>query len=208
MFRLISLFFAAAVAAMLFLPHGAPPSGVYAMAPAQALAILDRVDLPPAIFGDVKSEMRHWRPDKATSMWARVGDGSVELQRFKASLTPEGEGVRVQVEAQPPEGKLHDETAASMKDDSAYSDYQAAALAEQIDAKLTGRAFDMRRLAPAFARVQIASIPRIRAMGDAAAKINDQRVSDTIDDAYSHEHEARDPPASPERRIRVVRSVP
>ncbi len=186
MLRLISLFGAAVVAAWLFIPRGAP-SGVYAMTPAQALAILDRIDLPPQVFGDFKPAMRHWRPDDATSMWAQLGDGDVEMRRFEASLTPEGEGVRVRVEALPPRGKMHDEVAASQKDDPTYPEYLAAALAEQIDAKLTGREFDMKRIAAAYARVQIASIPRINRSIDAGAKIEAKRTSDIIEDAYAHE---------------------
>ena len=186
MLRLIPLFVAAVVAALLFMPQGAP-TGVYAMPPAQALAILDRTELPPSIFGDFKPAMRHWRPDYATSMWAQLGDGDIELQRFRASLTPEGEGVRVRVEALPPKGKLHDEAAASQNADPEYAEYLTAALAEQIDAKLTGRAFDPKRLAPAFARLQIASIPRIRRNLDAGAKVEEKHTDDVIEDAYAHE---------------------
>ena len=190
MLRLIPPVVAALVVAWLFMPREAP-SGVYAMPPEQALAIINRTDLPSQVFGDFKPAMRHWRPDDATSMWAVLGDGDRELQRFRASVTPEGEGVRVQVEALPPQGKFHDETAASMNDEPEYAEYLTAALAEQIDARLTGREFDMKRLAPAFARVQIAAIPRIRRNLDAGAKIEEKRVSDTIEDAYAHENEVR-----------------
>ena len=72
-------------------------------------------------------------------MWALIGDGDDEQQRFRASLSPEGEGVRVKVEALPPQGELHNQTAAQMKDAPEYAEYLTAALAEQIDAKLTGR---------------------------------------------------------------------
>ena len=186
MLRLIPLFFAAVVAALLFMPQG-KLGGVYAMPPTRALAIIDRTDLPPLIFGEFKPAMRHWCQDDATSMWSLVGDGNIELRRFRASVTPEGDGVRVQIESLPPQGKLHDEAAESMKEDPEYADFLTAALAEQIDAKLTGREFDMKRLAAAFARVQMAAIPRIRRAADAAAKADDKRRSDAIDDAYAHE---------------------
>ena len=199
MFRLIVLFAAAVVAAMLYMPKGAP-SGVYAMAPAQALAIIDRIDLPPQVFSDFKPAMRHWRPDGATSMWALLGDSDVEMQRFRASVTPEGEGARVRVEALPPQGARHDEVAASMKEAPEYVEFLTAALVERIDAQLTGREFDMKRLAPAFARLQIAAIPRIRRSIDAGAKLEEQRVADTIEDAYAHEHEVRPLPAPSGRR--------
>ena len=41
--------------------------------------------------------------------------------------------------------------------------------------------------------------PRIRRSLDAGAKLEEQRVADTIEDAYAHEHEVRPRPA-PSRR--------
>jgi hypothetical protein len=182
----LSFVFAAAVIAVLYLRFDVVDA-VYAMPLAAINEIIDRTDLPPMIFEGRAFNARHWRSDPKTSMWAVLGQGEVELLRLKAEAIAGRDNVRVHVEALPPVGALHDEVRQEIAENGSNVALLTTALAEQIDANLNGREFDLKRISPAIARVTLEALPHLRESLNNAAKESDRREQDTVDRAYENE---------------------
>ena len=182
----ISIVFTAAVLAFLFMRLDVR-DGVYAMPVANVNEVIDRTDLPMMIFADRAMSAKHWRADASTSVWAVLGHGDVEILRLHATTVAEGEGVRVHIEALPPPGELHDQVAQGIKQNGSNIDLMTTALAEQIDANLNGREFDLKRISPAIGRVVLLALPHLRENADKAAKQAEQREQDNVDRAYANE---------------------
>jgi hypothetical protein len=158
----------------------------YAMPIAKVNGVIDHTYLPAMIFADRAYNARHWRAGPTTSMWAVVGRSGQELLRLSAETIPDGDEVRVHVEALPPPGEHRDLVADSPSNIALLT----TALAEQIDADLNGREFDLKRIAPAVARVTLENLPHLREQADAAVKDSDRREQENIDRAYANEKPA------------------
>ena len=187
MIRLASLFvLGAAVMAVLYLRLDAGDK-VYATPLAAVNEVIDRTDLPPMIFQDKAFNARHWRSGPNTSIWAVLGQGEVELLRLKAETTAERDNVRVHVEALPPAGALRDELRQKIDENGSDVALLTTALAEQIDANMNGREFDLKRISLAIARVTLEALPHLRESLDNAAKDVDRRDQANVDRAYETE---------------------
>ena len=182
----ISFIVTGAVLAILFLRLDVR-DGVYPMPPAKVNEVIDRTDLPELVFADRAFDARHWRVDANVSMWSVLGKGGQELLRLRAATSAEGAGARVHVDALPPAGALRDTVAEGIKENGVQVDLLTTALAEQIDAKLNGREFDLKRISAAIARVMVVSLPHLREGMDNAYKELDQRDQDNVDRAYANE---------------------
>ena len=152
---------------------------------------LDKTNLPMMVFGDRALNAKHWRVDAATSMWALLSKdkdkGNVELLRLSATTRADGKGTRVHVEVLPPESSVHDQVVQGLKENGAYGDLYSAALAEQIDAKLTNRDFAIANISRATARVTLAALPHLRESFDNEAAEYDRRKQEDIDRVYANE---------------------
>jgi hypothetical protein len=187
MFRLaISFVVAVTGLAILFLRLDVR-DGVYAMTPAKVNEVIDRTDLPGLVFADRAFNARHWRVDENVSMWSVLGQGGEELLRLRAATSAEGGGARVHVDALPPASALKDKVAEGIKENGVQVDLLTTALAEQIDANLNGRKFDLKRISPAIARVMVVALPHLREGMDNAYKELEQRDQDNVDRAYANE---------------------
>jgi hypothetical protein len=182
----ISFVVAAAVLAILFLRLDVQ-DGVYAMAPAKVNEVIDRTDLPALVFADRAFNAKHWRVDEHVSMWSVLGQGGEELLRLRAATSADGAGARVHVDALPPASALKDIVAKGIQENGVEIDMLTTALAEQIDANLNGREFDLKRIAPAIARVMVVALPHLREGIDNANKESDRRDQDIVDRAYANE---------------------
>jgi hypothetical protein len=159
---------------------------VYAAPLAAVNEIIDRTDLPPVIFQERAFNAKHWRSSPNTSIWAILGQGEVELLRLNAETVAGRDNVRVHIEALPPAGALR-EIRQKIEENGSDIALLTTALAEQIDANLNGREFDLKRISPAIARVTLEALPHLREGLDNAAKEVDRREQDNVDRAYETE---------------------
>jgi hypothetical protein len=181
-----SFAFGAAVIAVLYLRLDVGDK-VYATPLAAVNEVIDRTDLPLMIFQDKAFNARHWRSGPNTSIWVVVGEGKVELLRLKAETIAGGDNVRVHVEALPPDGALHDELRQKIEANGSDIALLTTALAEQIDANLNGREFDLKRISMAIARVTLEALPHLREAVDNAGKDVERHEQDEVDRAYANE---------------------
>jgi hypothetical protein len=156
--------------------------------PAQAVAsVIDQTSLPIMVFGDKAATAKHWRVDAKTSMWAFQNAEEVELLRLSATTIAEGDGTRVHIDVLPPESPIHDQVEQGLKENAAYRDLYTAALAEQINADLNNRVFNIGNIAGAAAHVTLAALPHIREGMENAAEEFHKRDQENIDRAYENE---------------------
>ena len=120
-------------------------------------------------------------------MWALESDSHVELLRLSATTMADGKGTRIHYDVLPPESSIRDQVAQGLKENGAYRDLYKSALAEQVDAKLTNRAFAIQNIAVQAARVTIAALPHIRESFDNAEKEYQRKQQEVIDRAYANE---------------------
>ena len=185
MYRLISLFVVACAIAALFM-HVDRADGVYALSVDKVNAQIDRTKLPLVVFGPAAA-IRHWRIDTATSVWAFLDEHGAESLRLSAITSADGDGARVRVEIAPPLGANREQVEQKLRDNEEIADLYRAGIAEQIDADLNGREFNMKSLAPAMARATVNSISKIRASTDKFAKNQERAENEVVDQAYAHE---------------------
>jgi hypothetical protein len=160
---------------------------LYQQTSAQVSAVLDKADLPAMVFGVKALSARHWRADNNTSIWALQSDDKVELLRLSASTIKEGNGTRVRYDVLPPEGALREQVSTRLKESGAFRNLYLAALAEQIDANLNNRKFDISRISSETARVTLEELPHFREAAEAAVADNNRRRQEVIDRAYINE---------------------
>jgi hypothetical protein len=159
----------------------------YAIAPDQVSKALDQTSLPIMVFGEWALNTKHWRVNAATTMWAIENDSHVELLRLSATTRTDGKGTRIHYDVLPPEGSARALVAQRLKENGHYRDLYRTALAEQVDAKLTNRAFAIGNIAAAAARVTLAELPNIRKGFDNAEKEYQRQQQEVIDRAYANE---------------------
>ena len=148
---------------------------------------LDETGLPVMVFGDKIDNSRHWRLDKNTSVWALDNAEGDEYLRLTAKTAAEGKGTRIHYEVHGPEGQNHNKVEKGLKENSAFIDVFRAALAEQVDAELTQRPFNITNISASAARASLSQIGNIRAAMANAAKQQQQDANDTINGAYERE---------------------
>ena len=160
----------------------------YPVAAERVREVLDKTDLPVMVFGHRGATAKHWRFDKDTSMWALLNaDQTVELLRLSVKAVAEGDGTRLHFDVLPPEGSIHDQVARALEENSACRDLYRHALAEQVDAKLTNREFDMLKLSGATARVTLMALPHIKEGMDNAEVEHQRHIQENVDRAYANE---------------------
>ena len=159
----------------------------YAVAPDQVSRVLDQTNLPMMVFGEWALNVKHWRVNAATTMWALEGDSHVELLRLSATTIADGKGTRIHYDVLPPESSVRDQIAQRLKENGHYRDLYRSALAEQVDAKLTNRAFAIGNIAAEVARVTLVELPNIRKSFDNAEKEYQRKQQEVIDRAYANE---------------------
>ncbi len=184
--RMISAGFGAGALALLFLRLDVKDD-VYAMPVAAVNDHIDRLALPSLLLEVAGLTARHWRLDEGTSIWALLDPSGAERLRISATTSAEGEGARVRVDVLPPNGAYHDKVEQNIRERAQIVDVYKVTVAEQIDADLNGREFNMKRLSPSVARFMIASLPRIREAADAAAKEHERQEQEGVDRAYANE---------------------
>lgn len=159
----------------------------YAMSASQASKLLSQANLPMVVFGDRAFNAKRWRVGSATTMWALMAGNNAEILRLSATAIAEGEGTRVHCDVLPPESPVHDLVAQGLKENEASRDLYAAALAEQVDATLTGRDFNIMRISAATARVTLNALPQIREAMENESKQYQKKEQDVVDKAYANE---------------------
>ena len=159
----------------------------YAASPDQVSKVLDQTNLPMTVFGARAATAKHWRVNAATTMWALESDSRVELLRLSATTRADGKGTRIHYDVLPPESSVRDQVAQALKENGAYRDLYRSALAEQVDAKLTNRAFAIQNIAVDAARVTLGALPNIREGFANAEKEYRQKQQEVIDRVYANE---------------------
>ena len=159
----------------------------YAVSPGQVNDVLDQTYLPLMVFGEYALNAKHWRVNGATTMWALQSDSHVELLRLSATTMADGKGTRIHYEVLPPESSVRDQVAQRLKENGHYRDLYRSALAEQVDAQLTNRAFAIGNIAAEVARVTLVELPNIRKSFDDAEKEHVRQQQEVIDRAYANE---------------------
>ncbi len=148
---------------------------------------LDDTDLPAMVFGERASTARHWRLDNATSAWALENSEGDEFMRLTAKTTGDAKSARVHYEIEAPKGPDHDKLEKHFKQNSAMVDSYKAALAEQVDAALTRRPFNMANIMGAVTRGSLSQLGMMGATMRKAAAGYQQERDDNIERAYERQ---------------------
>ena len=183
---MLSIAFVAGVLAFLFLRLDVKDN-VYALRVEEVNKRIDLINLPSMLYGVSPTNTKHWRVDNATSIWALHDLAGAERLRLSAITSPEGNETRVRVEVLPPLGAYHDKVEQNLRENADVAAMYKVTVAEQIDANLTCRDFDLKRLSPSIARVVLTRLPDIRAAADRAAKAHELQEQKVVDRAYANE---------------------
>jgi hypothetical protein len=188
MIRLAAVVVAAIVAlAYLFPRLDVRGGGAYSMPLERVNMVIDHTDLPALIFADKAANVKHWRPDQSTSIWAILGERNAELLWLVATTTAEGKKTRVQVQVKAPESEAKELVERGLKEYAAIRELYRAALAEQIDANLNARDFNLKRISAPISRAMVVALPNVKKRFENAAAEYDRRERENIERAYANE---------------------
>jgi chemotaxis response regulator CheB len=132
--------------------------------------------------------------DGGAVRWTVLKDGK-QVLRMVATVTPEGEDAsRVAVAIEPPNNDGNSAIGRKMADNPAIVRLYKSAMAEQIDAKLNNRAFNMAAIQGEMMGAALASMPKIQEQAAEAARssaeMERQIKQNAAEAAYEREHRA------------------
>ncbi len=139
-------------------------NGLYLVSAEQINKVLDETPLPKEVFSDNAATAKHWRANSTTSMWSLqnrdLHNNDLQYLRLSATTVVEGKGIRIKYDVLPPEQPVSFNVSLGVTATSAFADYYKAGLEEQIQSKMTKRAFSKTNIYPAFLKLA-AAMPQI-----------------------------------------------
>jgi hypothetical protein len=149
---------------------------------------------PMFVFGSSGADVMVTQGDGGAVRWTVLKDGK-QVLRMVATVTPEGEDAsRVAVAIEPPNNDGNSAIGRKMADNPAIVRLYKSAMAEQIDAKLNNRAFNMAAIQGEMMGAALASMPKIQEQAAEAARssaeMERQMKQNAAEAAYEREHRA------------------
>jgi hypothetical protein len=182
----------AVVAAALLAACGESKS--YPIAAAEVTSKLLSTRPPKGVFGSTATDVMVTQGDGGTVRWTVLKGGS-QVMRLVATITPDGDAAsRVAVSVEPPNNDANSAIGKNMADNPAVVKLYKAAMAEQIDARLTNREFNFTAIQGQMVAAAMATMPKMQASLDEAVKssrdMERDREQGQKDAAYAAEHRA------------------
>ncbi len=135
----------------------------YPMAAEKVREILAHTEPPMVVFGGLAAASRSSRTSAGSIQWTVLDSGGRQLLRLFAKVEEAGAvESRVSVTVEPPTGNQQNKIAKRMADNPKVVELYAKAMAEQIDAKLEGRPFNMSAIRVEMMSAAVAVMPQIQ----------------------------------------------
>ncbi|MCB2074283.1 MAG: hypothetical protein H6917_12635 [Novosphingobium sp.] len=135
----------------------------YEKSPSAVKTSLRTATLPLHVLGNWATGKRVTHPDDETVVIAVLDKEQSELVRFVTTVVPDGEGSRVAVDVEPPQGRHAERAARAMEKSGMTMALMNSLAREHVDAAIKGRPFDMTFGANPVAKGVIAAVPGVEA---------------------------------------------
>jgi hypothetical protein len=149
---------------------------------------------PMFVFGSSGADVMVTQGEGGAVRWTVLKDGH-PVMRLVAIVTPDGDSAsKVAVSVEPPSNNASARIGQNMADNPAIVKLYRSAMAEQIDAKLNNRPFNMAAIQSQMVAAAIATMPKIQQSAMQAAQSSAEMERDmkrsAADADYEREHQA------------------
>ncbi len=144
-------------------------------------------------FGDAAADSMALQQGDHSVVWVILDADDRELLRLVAKISAGDQSTRVWTDVAPPEGPRHDAVTKGLAANPSIAAFYRAIAAEQVNAALGQRRFDLTRTYGPMMAATLANLPRMSKLFDQDAAASAKGSRDTMQRAYDDEAAGRWP---------------